>query len=87
MPRHSTSLWSILITFADLMEVANADFRRLPDVCGNVKLPCFSDGFVSPQSRRQLFCLSQSFGCPSDPIMAIDIAARLFHIALAMLAT
>jgi hypothetical protein len=47
MPRRSTSLWSILITFADLMEVANAGFQRLP---------------------------------------GLWIAARPFHIALAMLA-
>jgi hypothetical protein len=45
-------------------------------VCGNAKLCCFSDGFESLQSGRQLFGLLQSLGCPGSPIVTIEIVAQ-----------
>jgi hypothetical protein len=53
-------------------------FRRQPTlhVCGNAKLCCFSDGFESLQSWRQLFGLLQSLGCPGSPIVTIEIVAQ-----------
>ena len=55
-------------------------FRRQPifHVCGNAKLCCFSDGFGSLQSGRQLFGLCQSLGCPGSPIVTIEIVAHQF---------
>jgi hypothetical protein len=50
-------------------------FRHQPTfhVCGSPKLSSFSDGFGSLQSERQSFGLRQSLGCPSSPVVAIEI--------------
>jgi len=46
-------------------------------------LCCFSDGFGSLQSERQLFGLCQTLGCPGSPIVTIEIVARQFcHVIL-----